>query len=113
MPLSCVHHIMNDRESFSHAFCADESARGGREVSAFNSAVTEFLGPGPGQHFGRGLARTNPSFLDSSPRATSRDWRTVTIAVSARVANRLKDALSSAVARRIDNGHEGGTDTFV
>ena len=59
-----------------------------REFSAFISAVKELLGPEQAQ-----LAVVDwldeSELMDSQRGSTSRDWRAVTIAASARLANRL------------------------
>jgi len=58
------------------------------ELSAFISAVKELLGPEQAQ-----LSAVDwldeLELMDSLPGSTSRDWRAVTIAASARLANRL------------------------
>ena len=59
-----------------------------REFSAFISAVKELLGPEQAQ-----LSTVDwldePELMDSQPGSTSRNWRAITIAASARLANRL------------------------
>ncbi len=58
-----------------------------REFSAFISAVKELLGPEQAQL--SAVDWLDELEMDSQPRSTSRDWRAVTIAASARLANRL------------------------
>ena len=62
-----------------------------REFSAFISAVKELLGPDQAQ-----LSAVDwldeLELMDRQPVSTSRDWRVVTIAASARLANRLNAA---------------------
>jgi len=79
---------MNMEESFSDSVYADEMYLAESELSAFVGAVTELFGPD--------LARLSAEdwldesdLIDDPPRSTSRDWRAVTVAASARLANRL------------------------
>jgi len=77
---------MDKEESFCNSTCEDQINMAERELSAFIRAVTEL--------FGREQARLSTEdwldeseLMDSPPRATSRDWRAVTVAASARLAN--------------------------
>ena len=58
-----------------------------RELASFIGAVTELFGPEQA-----GLCADDwldeSELMDSPPRSTSRDWRAVTVAASARLANR-------------------------
>ncbi|MGO9084821.1 MAG: hypothetical protein ACLQBK_06305 [Candidatus Sulfotelmatobacter sp.] len=79
---------MNVEESFSDSVYAEEMHLAESELSAFVGAVTEL--------FGSDLARLSAEdwldesdLIDDPPRSTSRDWRAVTVAASARLANRL------------------------
>ena len=74
-----------------------------RELSAFISAVKELLGPEQAQ-----LSAVDwldeLELMDSQHGSTSRDWRAVTIAASARLANRVNASVArGAAVRRIDN----------
>ena len=79
---------MNTKKSFSNSICKEQTQMAERELSAFISAVKELLGPEQAQ-----LAVVDwlneSELMDSQPGSTSRDWRAVTIAASARLANRL------------------------
>lgn len=82
---------MNDREWFSDSIYIDETHLAERELSAFIGAVTKFFGPEQ--------ARASTEYwldeaelMDTPPRSTARDWRAVTIAASARLANRIDAA---------------------
>jgi hypothetical protein len=82
---------VNDREPFSNAMYEEETHFAERELSAFISAVTELFGPD------QAVASTEDwlqgsELMDSPPRSTSRDWRSVTIAASARLAGRIDAA---------------------
>jgi hypothetical protein len=79
---------MNTKESFSDSICKEQMQMAEREFSAFISAVKELHGPEQAQ-----LSAVDwldeSELMDSRPGSTSRDWRAVTIAASARLANRL------------------------
>jgi len=84
-------HPMNEQESFSESTYEQETHVAERELSAFVKAVT--------QMFGAEQARTSTvdwldeaELMDTPPRSTSRDWRAVTIAASARLASRIDAA---------------------
>jgi hypothetical protein len=71
-----------------------------RELSSFVAAVTRLFGPEEA-----GIAAENwldeLELIGSPPRSDARDWRSVTIAASARLANRIDAAryrLHSAAA---------------
>jgi hypothetical protein len=79
---------MNTKESFSNSICKQQTQMAEREFSAFISAVKELLGPDQAE-----LSAVDwldkSELMDSQRGSTSRDWRVVTIAASARLANRL------------------------
>jgi hypothetical protein len=79
---------MNTKESFSNSICKEQMQMAEREFSAFISAVKELLGPDQAQ-----LSAVDwldeLELMDSQPGTTNRHWRAVTIAASARLANRL------------------------
>ena len=79
---------MNTKESFSNSICKQQTQMAEREFSAFISAVKELLGPDQAE-----LSAVDwldeLELMDGQPGSTSRDWRAVTIAASARLANRL------------------------
>ena len=78
---------MDNEESFCKSTYEDQIQLAERELSAFIHAVTELFGPEQA-----GLATEDwldeSEVMDSPPRATSRDWRAVTVAASARLAKR-------------------------
>jgi hypothetical protein len=79
---------MNRKKSFSNSICKEQMQMAEREFSAFISAVKELLGPDQAQ-----LSAVDwldeLELMDSQPGTTNRHWRAVTIAASARLANRL------------------------
>jgi hypothetical protein len=82
---------MDTKESFSNSICKKQMQMAEREFSAFISAVQELHGPEQAQ-----LSAVDwldeLELVDRQPVSTSRDWRVVTIAASARLANRLNAA---------------------
>jgi hypothetical protein len=79
---------MNTKESFSDSICEEQMQMAEREFAAFVGAVKELLGSDQAQ-----LSATDwldeLELMDSQPGTTNRHWRAVTIAASARLANRL------------------------
>jgi hypothetical protein len=78
----------NKQESFCDSTYEDQMHKAERELSAFMSAVTELFGPGQARLAAEDWLDES-DLMDSPPRSTSRDWRAVTVAASARLANRL------------------------
>lgn len=79
---------MKKRESFSDLVYEEQSRLAERELSAFIAAVTEMYGPREAK-----LASEDwldeADLMDGPPRSEVRDWRSVTIAASARLASRV------------------------
>jgi len=79
---------MNSDQSFDTSTYADQMHMAERELASFIGAVMELFGPGEAR-----LSAVDwldeSQLMDSPPRATSRDWRAVTVAASARLASRL------------------------
>lgn len=79
---------MNPRGQFGDSSCADQMHMAERELSAFIRAVTELHG-----HETAKLAAEawldESELMDSPPVLTERNWRAVTIAASARLADQL------------------------
>ena len=82
---------MDKGESFWKPTCEDQLKLAERELSAFIRAVTALFGP-------KQARLSTEDWLDESermdwrPPAVSRDWKAVTIAASARLANRRTPA---------------------
>ena len=82
---------MDKEESFCNSTCEDQINMAERELSAFIRAVTELFGPEQAR-------LSTEDWLDHSERmdcphmATRKEWRTVTVAASARLANRVTAA---------------------
>jgi len=79
---------MNSEESFSNATCEDALHLAESELTAFIGAVTQLFGPAQARLSAEEWLDES-DLVDSLPRSTSRDWRAVTVAASARLANRL------------------------
>jgi hypothetical protein len=76
-----------EKKSFSNSTCKDQIKMAERELSAFILAVTELFGPEQARLSTEDWL-DELELKDSSLQASSRDWRAVTVAASARLANR-------------------------
>jgi len=79
---------MNSDESFDNSTYVDQIHLAGRELASFIGAVKELFGPEQALLFADDWLDES-ELMDSPPRSTSRDWRAVTVAASARLASRL------------------------
>jgi len=79
---------MNTKELFSDSTYADQVHMAEGELSTFIRAVTELFGPEQAKLSAEDWLDES-ELMDSPPLSTSRDWRAVTIAASARLADRL------------------------
>lgn len=90
---------MSSLAQFCDSTCADQMHMAERELSAFIGAVTQLFGPDEAKLSAEDWL--NQALLMDSPRlSTSRNWREVTIAASARLANRLTVHCSPELAER-------------
>jgi hypothetical protein len=78
---------MDKKKSFSNLTCEDQISMAERELSAFILAVTELFGPEQARLWAEDWL-DELERLDSPHRATRKEWRAVTVAASARLANR-------------------------
>jgi len=78
---------MDNEESFCSSTCEDQIKMAECELSAFIRAVTELFGPEQARLSTEDWLDES-ELIDSSLRAASRDWRAVTVAASARLADR-------------------------
>ena len=88
---------MNERELFSNSICEEQTHLAERELSALIGAVTGLFGKEQAQ------ASTEDwldelELMDSPPRSEARNWRAVTIAAAARLADRVGVKTASADA---------------
>jgi hypothetical protein len=91
---------MNSQEQFCDSTYADQMHIAERELSAFIRAVTQLFGPEEAKLSAEDWLDES-ELMDSPPRSTSRNWRAVTIAASARLANRLAVAQHRGSDRRV------------
>jgi len=103
---------MNTKESFSNSIYDDQMHVAEREISAFVGAVTQLFGPEQARLAAEDWLEES-ELVDSPPRSTSRDWRAVTVAASARLANRLSVTLHHRSQIAIVIQYESIADTIV
>jgi hypothetical protein len=82
---------MDKEKSFPHSTCEDQIKMAERELSAFIRAVTELFGPEQAR-LSTEEWLDESELMDKPPRSSGRDWRAVTVAASARLANRVSEA---------------------
>jgi hypothetical protein len=82
---------MDKEESFCNSTCEDQINMAERELSAFIRAVTELFGPEQARLSTEDWLDQS-ELMDSPHTATRKEWRVVTIAASARLANRWSPA---------------------
>jgi hypothetical protein len=103
---------MNRTESFPNSLCAEQMQLAERELSAFLGAVTELFGPEQARAAEDWLYES--AVMDNLPHATSRDWRAVTIAATARLVSRRNVPLSSSETdRQVSDRNAAISDTIV
>jgi hypothetical protein len=93
---------MKMEESFCNSTYEDQIHIAERELSAFIRAVTQLFGPEEAKLSVEDWLDES-ELVDSPPRSTSRDWRAVSVAASARLAKRL----TAAQHQRILAGRTG------
>lgn len=88
---------MSDSGSFSDSTCEEHVRLAERELACFFAAATKLYGPEQARLSAEDWLE-EWDLADCPPRAKVRDWRAITIAASARLANRLgiKAALAEA-----------------
>jgi len=93
---------MNAHDSFSDEIYADQTHLAERELSSFIAAVTTLYGPEQAQLSAQDWLDES-DLMDSPPRSEERDWRAVTIAASARLANRVNARPAAEAAKHMRN----------
>jgi hypothetical protein len=83
---------VDKHESFSNAVYEDQTHMAERELASFISAVTQEFGTDQAEVATEDWLEES-DLMDSPPRSTERNWRSVTIAASARLAGRIDAAL--------------------
>ena len=79
---------MNERDSFSGSIYEDQMQLAERELSSFLAAVKELYGPEQARLSAEDWLDES-ELTDGPPRSEARNWRAVTIAAAARLANRV------------------------
>lgn len=79
---------MTATDSFSDSIYEQETHLAERELSSFMAAVTRLYGPEQAKLSAEDWLEES-ELMDSPPRSEDRDWRSVTIAAAARLANRV------------------------
>jgi hypothetical protein len=82
---------MNDSDPFSDTVYDDQTHIAERELSAFVNAVRELFGPEQARVAAEDWLEES-DLIDDPPRSIIRDWRSVTIAASARFATQIDAA---------------------
>jgi hypothetical protein len=88
---------MKQSQSSSSSHCGDQILRAENELSAFIAAVTELFGPEQARLSANDWL-DELELIAGPPPFTTCDWRTVTIAASARLATRLNVALEHRIS---------------
>ena len=92
---------MDDRKPLSDSSYANQTQLAEREFSAFIAAVTKLFGPEQAQVSTEDWL-DEAGFMDGLHLSIAGDWRAVTIAASARLANRIHAPASEAIADKAD-----------
>jgi hypothetical protein len=100
--------MMNTEESFSNLTYEDDAHKAERELAAFLGAVTELFGSEQADLSAEDWLDES-ELVDSAPRSASRQWRAVTVAASARLANRLNVELHRRASLETPYGVNGGS----
>ena len=86
-----------DREvSVGNSSCEDQINMAVRELSAFIRAVMDLFGPEQARLAAEDWLDESERIMDSPALASNRDWRAVTVAASARLADRVTIRRTSA-----------------
>jgi len=93
---------MHEPDSFSDSIYEEQTHLAERELSSFIAAVKASYGPEQAQLSAEDWLEES-ELMDSPPRSEDRNWRAVTIAASARLANRVNVRTESLDGRQIDN----------
>lgn len=79
---------MSDPDQFSDSIYEEQMQLADRELSSFIAAVTELYGRQQAELAAEDWLDES-DLMDGPPRSEERDWRAVTIAAAARLANRI------------------------
>lgn len=102
-PIEGTENPMNGQDEFSDSIYEEQTHLAERELSSFISAVKELYGPQQARLSTEDWLEES-ELMDSPPRSEARNWRAVTIAASARLANRVNARATSAqTAQHLEN----------
>ena len=93
---------MREPDLFSDSIYEEQTHLAERELSSFVAAVKASYGPEQAKLSAEDWLEES-ELMDSPPRSETRDWRAITIAASARLANRVKAGTASAETQPLDN----------
>jgi hypothetical protein len=93
---------MHEPDSFSDSIYEEQAHLAERELSSFIAAVKASYGPEQAEVSAEDWLEES-ELMDSPPRSEERNWRAVTIAASARLANRIPAGGASLDAPRSGN----------
>lgn len=94
---------MNEQEEFSDSLYEEQTHLAERELASFMGAVTTLYGPDQARIAAQDWLDES-DLMDSAPRSEARNWRAVTIAASARLANRVNASALSVPGSRPAGG---------
>ena len=97
---------MHAPEPFSDLIYEEQIHLAERELSSFIAAVKASYGPEQAKLSAEDWLEES-ELMDAPPRSETRNWRAVTIAASARLANRVRLRALSIEAQDIDHSVEG------
>jgi hypothetical protein len=86
---------MGERVSFSDLVYEEQTQLAERELSSFIAAVTELYGAEQATLSEKDWLDES-DLMDAPPISAERNWRSITIAASARLANRVPPGMKSA-----------------
>jgi|HubBroStandDraft_5_1064220.scaffolds.fasta_scaffold27538_4 hypothetical protein len=93
---------MRQPDPFADSIYEEQTHLAEGELSSFIAAVKASYGPEQAKLSAEEWLEES-ELMDSPPRSEMRNWRAVTIAASARLANRLEVKAASIDAQRTDN----------
>lgn len=89
---------MNERDTFSDLIYEQQTHLAELELASYIAAVTESYGPAQARSAAEDWLEES-DLMDSPPRSEVRDWSSVTIAASARLASRVDERGASLMER--------------
>lgn len=97
---------MNSHISFSDSFCEEQAVLAERELSSFIAAVIGSYGPVQAKLAAEDWLHES-ALMDNPRWPKPEDWRGVTIAAAARLANRINAKITMPEFQPLKNRYEG------